>query len=868
MSDCRRILPLCAVALLAICMPATAAGALEIPPGGITLQVLNAAGEAENRAGAHPSRLVQGFEFSQTTAAAEDLKDIEIDFSAGLSGDPKAVPPCPRRVFAEAPFNDSRCPDESQIGMLIFGSEEFPRRYPLFSVEPGPNEAVVFGAVPFVPIKFIARLRPDDQGLSLRLSDIAQSALVSLDQGQIELWGVPADHQEGTSIPRRPLLSTPTRCDGNPVTVTVSTHTWQRPDRWISGSGDTGRAPGACAELPFEPRVGFSLGTPVADAPTGASVDLTIPQSDDPEGRVSSQVKGVGVVLPEGVAIAPTAADGLGLCTDAQLGLGTLAEPACPSSSRVGSVEVTTRQLSGPLTGSIYLGEERGGERFRLFVVAGGMGSEMKMVGALRPDRASGRLTAIFDDLPQVSFERIMLHFDGGSRGLLATPLTCGPAAATARLAPYSGTAPVERVAAFNIAASAAAPCGRPAPFKPEFTAGSTIVAAGRPTSFTATVRRGDGEQLPERLEIALPPGVSAALGTVDPCPAAAVAAAGACPRGSRIGHVVAELGPGAAPARLGGEAYLTGAYRHAPFGLALVFKAAVGPFDLGTLLVRGGLRVDSLSGQITVAIDRLPTIFEGIPVRFRTIGLDVDRPGFLRNPTSCSPGRVSATLRSVDGAGARLSSRFRVRNCIDLPFRPNFSIGLTGGAELRRGGKPGLRISARQPARSANLRMAGISLPRLLKFDPTGLSEICARGQALAGNCPRGSRIGSGYARTSLLDRPLKGGVYLVQPRGSGSPDLWTAVEADGLRVDLRAETAIENGRVQTRLVGLPDFPMTSFAMRLAGGKHGIFELRESPCGERARELGVPLTVRGQNGARHGSRAGLAVPVDCGSDG
>jgi hypothetical protein len=192
--------------------------------------------------------------------------------------------------------------------------------------------------------------------------------------------------------------------------------------------------------------------------------------------------------------------------------------------------------------------------------------------------------------------------------------------------------------------------------------------------------------------------------------------------------------------------------------------------------------------------------------------------------------------------------------------------MALSGRPELHHGGHPGLRISMKVRPGGANLRRAEFSLPRLLSFDSSSLKEICARREAIDGNCPPGSRIGSGRARTPLLRESLKGGVYLVQPRGSGAPDIWTSLGGSGLQVELRGETVVEDGRVVARLVDMPDFPLTSFAMRLVGGKHGVFELTESPCAGRG--LVAPMSIEGQNGALRGTRARVAVPGGCERDG
>jgi hypothetical protein len=849
----RRVRLLAIVVAIACLVPvASARAALIVKPGSSTVQALDAGGEVDARAGSHPDHLVLSFAFEDTGGPEEDPKDMTIDFSAGLSGDPNAVPACSRQQIS---LIAGRCPAASQVGLL--------GTLPLYSVEPAPNEAVVFAATPFVtPLMFVGHLRPGDQGLSLRLSEIEHSPFQDFEGGDMTLWGVPADHQEGTSIPRRPLLTMPTSCGGEPLTVTTAMSTWQHRDVASSDTGSTGRTLTGCDALPFDPSVGITLDDALADTPTGAAIDLTVPQNDDPDGRATSQVKDVDILLPAGMTISPAGASGLKTCSDAQIGLRTDVEPSCPAASRVGTVELAVPSLGKPLRGSIYLGDERPGDRFRLFAAAGSAGTLVKFSASLRADPVSGRLTTALANLPRASFGRLSLRFDGGPRALLATPLACGRAASAATIVPYSAAKAVQWTGTVAIARRAGAPCGDPLRFAPTFSGGSLENRAGRATAFTTTIRRGDGEALPQRLTVSFPPGVSAALGKVDPCPEAAIARL-ACPASSRLGATVAELGPGSNPAPMNGELFLTGPYRDASHGLAMAFDARVGPFDLGNLVVRGALRVDPFSGQVSAAMDTLPTILEGIPIRFQTIGLDLDRPGFLHNPTSCRRSAVTAALRSDSGVLAQLSSPFSVQGCIDLPFRPRFTMDLTGAAQLHAKGRPGLRIGALVPAGNASLRGADIAFPRILALKANGVQALCARRLAQRGDCPPSSRVGSGFARTPLLSKPMKGSIFLVQPRGAGSPDLWTSLDSEGLRVSLRAETAVRRGRAETRLVDLPDFPLSSFAMVLNGGEHGLFELRRDPCRAGSKLL-APMRIAGQNGAAASLRAAVGLPRGC----
>jgi hypothetical protein len=856
-SRCARMALLAALALLCG-LPASARAELAFEPAGTTLQLLNVAGEPETRAGAHPDRMIQGFKLVDTGGEPERMKQQVIELPPGLGGSLDAVPLCPRPKVMTL-LGD--CPAGSRVGTMTIFTEQVP----VYSVQPGPNEAATFAIVLFFgPVMMTGRLRPADQGLSLYLNEIEDPPFVSgITEGQLELWGVPADHQTGTSIPRRALLTTPTRCDLPPLAARLSVRTWEHPDRWFFGSADTGQKLTGCEDLSFAPELGFVLDEHRADAPSGARIDLMTPQERDPDRRATSLVKDVEIAMPAGLTVSPGGATALTACGDAQFGLGTAEDAACPPSSRVGSVEIEMTGLERPVNGAIYLGEEHPNDRFRVLIAARAVGTTMKFAGSLRADPRSGRLTTTMRDLPQIAFDRMSLRFDGGPGALLATPLTCGPAPTSAQFVPYSGSSPVERHGFVSVAAPAGGDCSGPAPFSPSFAGGSTSARPGRPTSFTTTIRRRDGEQLPRQLALTLPPGLSAALGKVPLCPAQQ-AREGSCPSGSRIGSAVAELGPGDRPATLHGDVHLTGAYRGAPFGVALALDGQVGPFRLGTLTVRGAVRIDPLSGRVTVEMDPLPTIFEGVPIRFQTIGLDLDRPGLMRNPTSCLPSRAVATLHSESGALATPASRFAMRGCVDLPFRPRFSIALDGEKELRKGGKPALGMSLRMRPGGANLRSVEVQLPRLLKLDPSGPRALCARRRALEGDCPANARIGVATARTPLLEQPMEGSLYVVQPKGDGSPDLWVALAGQGLEVNLRGEIGFEERRIETRFSRLPDFPLESLRLRLEGGEQGIFRLTKSPCGR----LQAPVEIAGQNGVRRELRAPVERRSRCGTDG
>ena len=54
------------------------------------------------------------------------------------------------------------------------------------------------------------------------------------------------------------------------------------------------------------------------------------------------------------------------------------------------------------------------------------------------------------------------------------------------------------------------------------------------------------------------------------------------------------------------GPVHLTGPHGGAPYGLAVVIRALAGPYDLGTVVVRAGIRIDPVDAHLTIDTDAL----------------------------------------------------------------------------------------------------------------------------------------------------------------------------------------------------------------------------------------------------------------------
>jgi hypothetical protein len=815
----------------ALLLPAISSATFAIEPGTVKVQAKNKDGNPEYVSGTHPD-LDVSFGI-HTTGDGTGARDLLFEFAPGLTGSPVATKTCSRAVF-----EFENCPEDTQVGVFFaafFGGESFAE--PIFNIAPAPNQLAALGFKPFWETELEMAVRPQDFGLNIATNDLPQ---LPFNAGHVELWGVPADHNGAPASERAAFLTTPSQC--GPMKFKFFTRSWEPGSKLLSETAESEPFT-ECKSLPFEPSLGLQLTNPKPDSPTGARIDINLKPHDGADERVASDLKDVNIDLPPGLTVSPGGVEGREVCSDEQFGLGTERSVACPFGSRVGAVEVSTPQLTHKLAGSIFLGRELPGERFRLFVDASAPGIQYKAIAKLIANPQTGQLSTVLNDLPQFSVDQIGLDFEGGPHALLATPLTCGPATANARFVPYSGGKAVEGSTTVNIGPS----CTGAPPFSPGLIAGSTELAAGHSTAFALTLSRQEGEQLPGKFTTTFPPGLSANLSSVPLCPAAA-ASSGTCSEVSKIGSAVGEVGSGPAPAKVPGGVYLTGPYKGAPFGLSIVFRAAIGPFDLGTLNVRATLAIDPHTGQVTIE-HLLPAVFEGVPLRFRTIGIDLTRPGFLVNPTSCDTEQLVSTVTSVDGRAVLVSDPFHVEGCDGLAFQPKFSVALD--QKGRRADNPELSFAVNVPKGQANLNRLKVSFPHVLKFHNAGIKEICARANAAEDRCRSGSQVGTAVAVSPLLSEPLRGPVYVVKPKGGGFPDLWSNVEGEGVKLQLKSESAGKHGSLITEMIDIPDLPLASFTMSVNGGgkKGALFSIDGDPCASTG-ALATPVELEGHNEA------------------
>ena len=95
------------------------------------------------------------------------------------------------------------------------------------------------------------------------------------------------------------------------------------------------------------------------------------------------------MTLPPGFSINPNAADGKTACTDAEAQLRHRRSAAnAPSSPRSAASTIDSSALPGPMPGFVYLGEPLPGNRYRIFLVADGFATHVKLAGHGHPGSA------------------------------------------------------------------------------------------------------------------------------------------------------------------------------------------------------------------------------------------------------------------------------------------------------------------------------------------------------------------------------------------------------------------------------------------------------------------------------------------------
>jgi hypothetical protein len=689
-----------------------------------------------------------------------------------------------------------------------------------------------------------------------------------------------------TSNRQTAFITLPTSCRGPQKTI-LEADPWERPGppflRYEPETNEAGVPVGfsGCEKLGFAPAVANQPTSGSAESPTGLNFSLDIDGNQgllDPSEQAvaDSTIEKAVVTLPEGVSTNPAVAAGLAACTLAQYnaqGLGS--SGGCPEASKIGTVEVESPVLEDEvgegeaepklvphvLNGSIYVGRQHDNVFDNLLTIYmviedPKFGISIKLPGRVDPDPRTGRLTTTFGapghELPQLPFSHFRLHFRTGNRAPLITPAVCGTYATEALLYPWSDPSrPLRKTAEFQINSGAeGANCVQDSsqlPVKQSFSAGTLDPKAGAYSPFVLKLSRADGSQQLKSITTTLPQGLTGKPAGIPYCSEAQIAQAesrtgegqGAleianpsCPQASEVGSVIASAGAGTEPLYVTGHAYWAGPYAGAPLSLEIITPAIAGPFDLGVVAVRTALQVDPFTAQITAVSDPIPTILHGLPLDLRSIAVNLNRSNFMLNPTSCAPKSITGSATWALGTVTPLSQYFQAATCRPLHLKPTLKLTLKG--KTKRSGHPALKAVLTYPKKGAysNIARAQVGLPHSEFLDQGNLDKVCTQPQLRSATCPSTSVYGHVKAWTPLLDKPLKGPVYLGVGFGYKLPALVADLNGQ-VRILLKSkvDTTKQEG-IRSTFEAVPDAPVSRFVLEMKGGKkYGLLENSENIC-------------------------------------
>jgi hypothetical protein len=870
---------LAAAVVLAISTAAPAAAAEHIDAFSTTTST--------EQAGGHPD-LETTFAL-QSPGEPEAAENVIFNAPEGVFGNPNAITQCTSVDFAL-----DECPSNSQVGLItIHANYEGNPDYllgtaPIYDLEPGSSTAIFAFIVPTlnIPVNIPVAVRTEsDYGLRFTVQDISQ--LTPLASADLTFWGLPSSPGHNSqrfpkgipgnpagcvgllnasciltptrsSLPNNPLTDNPTTCTAESLATTLEVQTYQDPAH-LSRAEAGYPATTGCEREVFKPVLFASPTTEETDSASGLNVELSAPQF---EGFAASpsEIKSATVTLPPGFTINPDAADGQTMCTEAEANFNSEGPTECPDSAKIGTFLIATPVLNGRLEGSVYIGEPKPGDQYRLFEFASGFGINAKLVGSVKPDPQTGQLTAVFNNLPQAPFDDFQLHLFSGERALMATPTVCTIYPVNADFSPWDEALSNQQSSqVFGLEKGPhGAPCpGQIRPFNPSLVAGTVNPTAGAFSSFSLLLSRQDGDQYLGHLNFTMPPGLTANLHGITYCPEAEITAAAintgrseqanpSCPSSSEIGSSNVAAGPGSHPFHAIGRIYLAGPFQGAPLSLVAITPALAGPYDYGTVVVRVALHIDPTDAHVIADSETVPSIIGGVPIRMRSIQVNIDKPNFMINPTNCNPFSVASEGIGDQGTVTSFSSVFDIVDCGALGFSPKMSITQLGGPKATaRSQDPSLAIELNTRAGDANIKSVAVTLPKAFEIDQRHLGNLCSRAELAADQCAGRQAIGTATTNTPLLEAPLSGPVYAV----SGFGVLPHLVFILGGQVALMPEaesSSVQGGRLKTVVPVVPDAPIGHFRFTLFGGKQGYLVNTQSLC---ASTPLVTVELAGQNG-------------------
>ena len=242
------------------------------------------------------------------------------------------MPQCERQYVDGEVAN---CPPNTQIGTLTAVIREHGQVLgpagAVYNLKPAKGYAASFGfaALGFDIIEN-ATLIPGGAGgyrVSVVTNNVPKESLLRADE---TIWGVPADpsHDEqreciveghlhvtpcSTEAPLRPFLTLPTSCAPQ-LPTTLAVDFTSAPGSYFEEPAGSPTLVG-CEAPDFHPSISLQPETSAGSTPTGLRVDVHMPQQESAEGVAEADLRDATVMLPEGMVVNPSSANGLEACS-------------------------------------------------------------------------------------------------------------------------------------------------------------------------------------------------------------------------------------------------------------------------------------------------------------------------------------------------------------------------------------------------------------------------------------------------------------------------------------------------------------------------------------------------------------------------
>ena len=306
---------------------------------------------------------------------------------------------------------------------------------------------------------------------------------------------------------------------------------------------------------------------------------------------------------------------------------------------------------------------------------------------------------------------------------------------------------------------------------------------------------------------------------------------------------------------------FLSGPFKGAPLSLAAITPALAGPYDYGVVVVRVALEVDPLTAQVSALSDTVPSIIGGVPIRMRSIQVNIDKPNFTINPTNCSPFSVDSQGIGDQGTIADFSSYFNAVNCASLPFKPRMSIRQLGSRKAtKRSRNPRMQFVLRTRSGDANIRSLTVTLPKAFAIDQRHLGNICSRAQ-LAVRILRRPPADRDRRNANPVARPAADRARPMRSRASANCHALHSSSTARSVLYPRQNQSSKGGRLPTTVPTVPDAPIGYFRLDLLGGKQGYLVNTRSLC---TSPPNVELNYTAQSGKQMTQK--VVVKTACGA--